>query len=124
MLKGKNKLRLDDSGQECMRAAGRFNAELLDFIRPYVSAGVSTGEIDRHVEQYTRDHGHVPAPLGYQGFPKSCCTSINEVICHGIPGDYQLRAGDIVNVDLSPIVDGWHGDSSETFLIGDGTETA
>ena len=64
MLKGKNKLRLDDSGQECMRAAGRFNAELLDFIRPYVSAGVSTGEIDRHVEQYTRDHGHVPAPLG------------------------------------------------------------
>ena len=124
MLKGKNKLRLDDSGQECMRAAGRFNAELLDFIRPYLSAGVSTGEIDRHVEQYTRDHGHVPAPLGYQGFPKSCCTSINEVICHGIPGDYQLRAGDIVNVDLSTIVDGWHGDSSETFLIGDVTEAA
>ena len=102
-----------------MRAAGQFNAELMDYIRDYVKAGVTTAEIDRLVYEYTCDHGHVPAPLGYQGFPKSCCTSVNEVICHGIPGDYALQDGDLVNVDITSIVDGWHGDQSETFLIGE-----
>lgn len=102
-----------------MRAAGRFNAELMDFIRPHIVCGTTTGAIDRLVYQYTRDHGHVPASLGYQGYPNSCCTSINDVVCHGIPGNYTLREGDIVNVDVTTIVDGWLGDQSETFLIGE-----
>jgi len=86
-----------------MREAGRFNAEVMDFIRPYVLPGVTTGEIDRLIHEYTLDHGHIPAPLNYQGYPKSCCTSVNEVICHGIPDDYRLRSGDIVNVDITTI---------------------
>ena len=105
-----------------MRNAGRFNARLMDFVRPHVRAGVTTGEIDDMVHEYTLDHGCTPACLGYPGdkfpFPKSCCTSVNEVICHGIPGDYELRPGDIVNIDLTTIVDGWHGDQSETFMVG------
>lgn len=101
-----------------MRAAGRFNAQLMDFIRPHVRAGLSTAEIDRRVHEYTVAHGHIPACLNYQGFPKSCCTSVNEVICHGIPGPYVLQEGDIVNIDVTTIVNGWHGDQSETFLIG------
>ena len=101
-----------------MRLAGRFNAQLLDYIRPHVQPGVTTGEIDRLVQKYTRDHGHRPATLNYLGYPKSCCTSINEVICHGIPGPQVLREGDIVNVDVTTVVNGWHGDQSETFLVG------
>ena len=97
-----------------MRVAARFNSELMDFIRPQVVPGVTTGAIDRLVDQYTRDHGHTPACLGYHGFPKTICTSINEVICHGIPDDTVLTEGDIVNVDLTTIVDGWYGDQSET----------
>jgi methionyl aminopeptidase len=118
MLHGHKKLLLSPAEQDAMRAAGRFNAQLMDFIRPHVKAGVTTGEIDRLVHQRTLEHGHIPACLGYQGFPKSCCTSVNEVVCHGIPGPYVLRAGDIVNVDLTTIVDGWFGDQSETFVIG------
>lgn len=109
-----------------MRAACRFNAQLMDYVRPFVKAGTKTGEIDRLVHQYTLDHGHKPACLGYPGeknpFPKSCCISVNEVICHGIPGKYELQPGDIVNVDLTTVVDGWFGDQSETFLIGDAKE--
>ncbi len=123
-----NKLRLQAAEREKMRVAGRFNAELMDVVRAHVRAGVTTGEIDRIAHQYTRDHGHRAASLGYAGekvpFPKSCCTSVNEVICHGIPGRYELKPGDIVNVDLTTIVDGWHGDSSETFIISDGSEIA
>lgn len=111
-----------------MRAAGRFNARLMDEVRNLVSEGVTTGAIDSFVHEYTLDHGHTPACLGYPGdkipFPKSCCTSVNDVICHGIPGDYALKSGDIVNVDITTIVDGWHGDQSETFLIGDCAEEA
>jgi len=106
-----------------MRAAGEFNARLMDLIRPLVKPGVSTDAIDKFVHDYTVDHGHVPATLGYGGgccpFPKSCCASVNEVVCHGIPDDYVLQDGDIVNFDLTTIVDGWHGDSSETFLVGE-----
>ena len=95
----------------------------MDFIRPHVKVGVATQFIDKLVHDYTLDHGHTPACLGYPGdkypFPKSCCISVNEVICHGIPGPYELQDGDIVNVDLTSIVDGWHGDQSETFLVGD-----
>lgn len=107
-----------------MRKACRFNAELMDFIRPYVVEGVTTEELDRRVHEYTLDHGHAPACLGYQGYPKTICTSINEVVCHGIPEQRALRSGDIINVDLTTIVDGWYGDQSETFLIGEVSEEA
>ncbi len=110
--------------REMMRAAGRFNAQLMDFIRPHVKEGVSTREIDRLIHQYTLDHGHRPATLNYRGYPKSCCTSVNDVICHGIPDEYVLRSGDIINVDITSVVDGWHGDQSETFLIGEVTDEA
>lgn len=102
-----------------MRRAGAFNGELLDYIRPFVRAGVATGAIDDRVREYTARFGHTAACLGYHGFPKSCCISINNVVCHGIPSESEyLRAGDIVNVDLTTIVNGFHGDSSETFMIG------
>lgn len=123
MLLGRRKL-IEKAKRHGLRAAGRFNAQVMDYIRPFVRAGISTGEIDSLVHKYTVDHGHKPATLNYQGFPKSCCTSINEVICHGIPGSYVLREGDIVNVDLTTIVDGWHGDQSETFLIGNVSDEA
>ena len=105
--------------------AGRFNADLMDVLRPHLVPGTRTAALDAIARDYTRDHGHRPATLGYENahggrdFPASICTSVNEVVCHGIPGDYALREGDIVNVDLTTVVDGWHGDSSETFLIGD-----
>jgi len=101
-----------------MRKAGRFAAELLDYITPFVQPGVTTEEIDRLCHDYTIERGAVPAPLNYKGFPKSICTSINHVVCHGIPGDRTLREGDIVNIDVTPIVDGWHGDSSRMFPVG------
>jgi methionyl aminopeptidase len=119
-----SRLLLGEAERQAMRAAGRFNAQLLDYVRPHVKAGVTTGEIDALVHEYTLKHGHVPASLGYQNFPRSCCTSINEVICHGIPGNRVLKDGDIVNVDCTTIVDGWHGDSSETFVIGRASDLA
>jgi len=124
MLFGKRHLQLVEVERDAMRVAGRFNAQLMDFVRPYVREGVTTGEIDRLSHEYTLDHGHLPASLGYQGFPKSCCTSINDVVCHGIPDDYVLREGDIVNLDVTTTVDGWHGDQSETFLIGEVSDQA
>ncbi len=124
MLYGQRKIQLAKPEREAMIRAGQFNGELMDYIREFVKPGVTTGELDRLVHEQTIRHGHTPAPLGYQGFPKSCCTSINEVICHGIPGEYVLQEGDIVNVDLTTIVDGWHGDSSETFLIGNVSDEA
>lgn len=106
-----------------MRVAGRFNAEVLDYIRPHVKPGITTGELDRMIYEYTVKHGHRPAPLGYPGqkgpYPKCCCTSVNEVICHGIPGPYVLKEGDIVNIDITSVVHGWHGDCSETFPCGE-----
>lgn len=108
-----------------MRRAGAFNGELIDFIRPYVKAGISTEEINTLVHEYTIDHGHTPASLGYHNFPKSVCTSINEVVCHGIPSeDAVLKKNDIVNIDVTTIVDGFHGDSSETFIIGEVSDEA
>jgi methionyl aminopeptidase len=110
---------------EGMRAAGRFAAELLDRVAEMIRPGVSTLEIDRRVDELTRARGAKSAPLGYGGhgappFPGHCCTSVNDVVCHGIPSAaHVLRDGDIVNVDVTPIVDGWHGDSSRTFLVGD-----
>jgi methionyl aminopeptidase len=104
---------------EGMRAAGAFNGQVMDYIRPYVTAGISTVELNDLVHNFTLEHGHVPACLGYRGFPKSCCISVNDVVCHGIPSETEhLKDGDIVNVDLTSIVRGYYGDSSETFLIG------
>ncbi len=104
---------------EGMRRAGVFNGELIDYIRPYVRAGISTEEINTLIHRYTIDNGHIPACLGYNGYPKSVCTSINNVVCHGIPSkDAILRDGDIVNIDCTTIVNGYFADSSETFLIG------
>ena len=122
MLKKQKKLILTEDHQEAMRRAGRVNGQLMDFLRPHVKAGVTTLSIDALAHQWTLDHGHKPATLGYQNYPKSCCTSINDVICHGIPDSYELKDGDIVNVDITTIVDGWHGDQSETFLIGEVSE--
>jgi methionyl aminopeptidase len=106
-----------EEDREGLRRASRFNSQLMDFVRPYVKAGMTTLELDRMVYEYTMDHGNTPACLGYKGFPNSLCASVNEVVCHGIPNKTPLREGDIVNIDLTTIVDGWHGDSSETFLI-------
>ncbi|MEQ8965634.1 MAG: type I methionyl aminopeptidase [Azospirillaceae bacterium] len=104
---------------EGMRRAGRLAAAVLDYITPHVVPGATTGEVDALCEAYIRDHGAVPAPLGYRGFPKATCTSLNHVVCHGIPGDKRLRDGDIVNIDITVILDGWHGDTSRMFLVGD-----
>ena len=102
-----------------MRAAGRLAADILDALAPHVVPGVTTDEIDAIVHRMTLDGGAIPATLGYRGFTKSCCTSINHVVCHGIPSERTLRDGDIVNIDVTPILDGWHGDSSRMYLVGD-----
>ncbi|MDM7946574.1 MAG: type I methionyl aminopeptidase [Oceanibaculum nanhaiense] len=101
-----------------MRRAGRLAAETLDFITPHVQPGVTTGELDRLCHDYIVEHGAVPAPLGYRGFPKSICTSVNHVVCHGIPGDKKLVESDILNIDVTVILDGWHGDTSRMFGVG------
>ena len=101
-----------------MRKAGQFAASILDALVPHVVPGVTTGEIDRIAHQMMLDAGAIPATLGYRGYTKSCCTSINHVVCHGIPGDKALKDGDIVNVDVTPILDGWHGDSSRMYGVG------
>jgi methionyl aminopeptidase len=104
---------------ESMRRAGRLAAETLDFVTPRVKAGVSTEELDRLCHDFIVEHGAVPAPLGYRGFPKSICTSVNHVVCHGIPSERKtLKDGDIVNIDVTVILDGWHGDTSRMFPIG------
>jgi methionyl aminopeptidase len=102
-----------------MRAAGRLAAEILDALVPHIVPGVTTGAIDALVHDHMLREGAVPATLGYRGFTKSCCTSINHVVCHGIPGDKVLKDGDIVNVDVTPLLNGWHGDTSRMYLVGD-----
>src|SRR5690606_27328271 len=105
-------------GFEGMRRAGRLAAETLDFITPYVKPGVTTGELDRLCHDFITSHNAVPAPLNYRGFPKSICTSVNHVVCHGIPGDRKLLEGDILNIDVTVILDGWHGDTSRMYPVG------
>jgi len=104
---------------EQMRVAGQLAAEVLRMIGPFVKPGVTTAELDeichRHI---TEVQDAIPAPLNYRGFPKSICTSVNDVICHGIPGDKVLKDGDIVNIDITVIKDGWHGDTSKMFMVG------
>ncbi len=107
------------SGFEGMRKAGRLAAQILDELTKHVVPGVTTQEIDDIVHRMTVEGGGVPATLGYRGYTKSCCTSINHVVCHGIPGDKALKDGDIVNIDVTPILDGWHGDTSRMYFVGD-----
>jgi len=107
------------SGFEGMRKAGRLAAEILDALAPLVVPGVRTDHLDDVVRQMTLDGGAVPATLGYRGYTHSCCISINHVVCHGIPSDKTLKEGDIVNIDVTPLLDGWHGDSSRMYLVGD-----
>jgi methionyl aminopeptidase len=102
-----------------MRRAGRLAAETLDHIADFVEPDVTTEKIDALCHDFIVAAGAVPAPLHYRGFPKSICTSINHVVCHGIPGPKVLRRGDMVNIDVTPLLDGWHGDSSRMFLVGD-----
>ena len=102
-----------------MRKAGRLTAEALDMLSEHVRPGVTTEEIDQLVFDFAMDHGAYPAPLDYRGYRKSICTSLNHVVCHGLPDRKPLKDGDVVNIDVTLIVDGWHGDSSRMYLVGD-----
>ena len=108
----------DPADFAAMHKAGRLAAETLDFIAPHVQPGVTTAELDRLCAHFVAERGGVSAPLDYRGFPKSICTSVNHVVCHGIPGDKVLVEGDILNIDVTPIVDGWHGDASRMYYVG------
>jgi len=105
---------------EKMRTAGRLAADVLRMIAPHVQPGVTTGELDRICHDYIVNvQKAIPAPLNYKGFPRSICTSVNHQVCHGIPGDKQLKKGDIVNLDITVIKDGFHGDTSKMFFVGE-----
>jgi len=104
---------------EKMRVAGRMAAEVLEMIEPHIQAGVTTNELNQICHDYIVDkQDAIPAPLNYHGFPKSICTSVNQVVCHGIPNDKPLKGGDIINVDITVIKDGYHGDTSKMFFVG------
>jgi len=111
--------------QDKMRVAGRLAADVLDMIGEHVQPGITTGELDTICHKFiTEDQGAIPAPLNYRGFPKSICTSVNHVVCHGIPGDRKLKSGDAVNIDITVIKDGFHGDTSRMFFVGKPTVQA
>jgi methionyl aminopeptidase len=120
----------DAQGIAAMRVAGRLASEVLDFLAPHIQPGITTNEIDRLAHDYMVDvQKTIPAPLnyapnGYKPYPKSICTSINHQVCHGIPSDKVLKKGDIVNVDITVIKDGWHGDTSRMFVVGDASIAA
>ena len=103
---------------EGMRKAGQLAARALDMLVPQVKPGVTTEHLDELVAAFAAEHGAVPAPLNYRGFPKSICTSVNHVVCHGIPADKPLKDGDIVNIDVTLILNGWHGDTSRMYAVG------
>lgn len=104
---------------EGMRRAGQLTAQALDLLVDKVEPGITTQSLDDFVFEFAMDHGAIPAPLNYRGFTKSICTSINHVVCHGIPGERVLKEGDIVNIDVTLILDGWHGDSSRMYPVGE-----
>lgn len=108
-----------EDGFAGMRKAGALTAEALDLLTPMVEPGVPTDKLDRFVYEFARDNGAIPATLNYRGYRYSTCTSINHVVCHGMPSDRPLRDGDIVNIDVTLIVDGWHGDSSRMYAVGE-----
>src|SRR3546814_19930311 len=109
----------DEPSFEGRRRAGRLAAEVLDMLVPHVVPGVETQALDEMIRDHIVRAGGVPATLGYRGYTHSSCISINHVVCHGIPSSQTLKKGDIVNVDVTPILDGWHGDSSRMDLVGD-----
>lgn len=110
---------------EKMREAGQFAAQLLAHLEPMVKPGVSTLELNDEAERWTQERGAKSAPLGYHGFPKSICTSVNSVVCHGVPSPTEiLKDGDIINIDVTPLVDGYHGDTSKTFIVGEASSIA
>ena len=111
----------EESEFEGMRKSGKLAASILDFITPHVKPGVTTDELNTLCHEEIVKNGAIPAPLGYRGFPKSICTSLNNVVCHGIPADKKLIDGDILNIDVTVILDGWHGDTSRMFFVGDKT---
>jgi methionyl aminopeptidase len=103
---------------EGMGKAGQLAAAALDMLAPHVKPGVTTEELDDRAVEFAIEHGAIPAPLNYRGFPKAICTSVNHVVCHGIPGPKPLKEGDIVNIDVTLILDGWHGDTSRMYAVG------
>lgn len=103
---------------EGMRKAGKLASQTLDFITPYVKPGVTTNELNQLCHDFIVKNGAIPAPLNYKGFPKSICTSVNHVVCHGIPSDKKLMVGDIINIDVTVLLNGWHGDTSRMFAVG------
>ena len=110
---------------DCMRKAGRLAAQVLDYIEPFVQPGITTGKLDALCHDFIIAHKAIPAPLNYRGFPKSTCTSLNQVVCHGIPSDEKIiRSGDILNIDVTVILDGWYGDTNRTFAVGTLNKTA
>ncbi|MDB2528740.1 MAG: type I methionyl aminopeptidase [Candidatus Puniceispirillaceae bacterium] len=111
-------IRHGEDGFAGMRKAGSLAASVLDMITPHVVAGVTTAALDKLCHDFILQHGAVPAPLNYKGFPKSTCISLNHVVCHGIPGDKALRDGDILNIDVTVILDSWYGDTSRMFYVG------
>jgi methionyl aminopeptidase len=107
---------------EKMRVAGRLAAEVLEIIEPHVQPGVTTDELDRICHEHiVKQQQAIPAPLNYRGFPKSICTSVNHQVCHGIPGNKRLKKGDVINIDITVIKDGFHGDTSKMFFVGEPT---
>ena len=118
-LKNTGSIKLYGSdGFEGMRRAGQLTAQCLDLLSPMIVPGVTTAEIDDFVFDFALANGALPATLNYRGYTKSCCTSINHVVCHGIPNDKPMRNGDIVNIDVTLVLDGWHGDSSRMYPVG------
>lgn len=107
-----------------IRNSCRLAAKTLKYLEPFVVPGVTTGEINDLAEKYIRENGAIPAPLNYKGFPKSVCTSVNEVICHGIPGDRKLQEGDILNVDVTTVLEGYYGDTCKMYAVGKISEAA
>ena len=108
----------DEEAFAAMERVGRLTAEALDMLAAEVRPETATEHLDRLAHEFALDHGCIPAPLNYRGFPKSICTSVNRVVCHGIPGPKRLREGDILNIDVTLIKDGWHGDSSRMYYVG------
>jgi methionyl aminopeptidase len=115
---------LDEDSLQGMRRAGRLAAQVLDYIQPFVVPGVQTDRLNQLCHEFICDHGAIPAPLNYEGFPKSVCISPNHVVCHGIPGALTLKEGDIVNIDVTVIVDGWYGDTSRMYELEPVSELA
>ena len=109
----------DENGFAAMRKAGALAAEVLDMITAYINEGITTEELDKICHDYILNHNAIPAPLNYKGFPKATCISLNHVVCHGIPGPKKLVTGDVLNIDITVILDGWYGDSSRMYWVGE-----